>query len=130
MKEPNWLSRALVLAIHDEMIAVFGGEGDLRDSDLLDSALDRPRNLFTYGNDPTLFDLAAVLCHGLAKNHPFLDGNKRTALLAARAFLFLNGYAFEPNEVDEVEMMVRVADGRIDQDTLAPWFKRFSQKRK
>ena len=130
MREPNWLSRALVLAIHDEMIAVFGGNGDLRDSDRLDSALDRPRNLFTYGNAPTLFDLAAVLCHGLAKNHPFLDGNKRTALLAARAFLFLNGYAFEPHEVDEVEMIVGVADGSIDQEVLTQWFKRFSRKRK
>jgi death-on-curing protein len=124
--EPKWLSRDMVLAIHDEALAMFGGLAGVRDNGLFDSALDRPKNRLTYGHSPSLYALAASLCFGLVKNHPFLDGNKRTGLLAARAFLFLNGRAFEPNEADEVNIIVAVAEGSVDEMALERWFAEFS----
>jgi death-on-curing protein len=127
--ELRWLTRQMLLAIHDEAVVVFGGLPGVRDIALLDSAIDRPKNLFAYGDDPSLFDLAAALCFGIVKNHPFLDGNKRTGLLAARAFLFLHDEVFEPTEVDEVTMMVGVADGTVDEAMLASWLACFSTRR-
>jgi len=124
--ESKWLSRDMVLAIHDEALAMFGGLAGVRDNGLFDSALDRPKNRLTYGESPSLHALAASLCFRLVKNHPFLDGNKRTGLLAARAFLFLNGRAFEPNEADEVNIIVAVAEGSADERTLERWFAEFS----
>ncbi len=119
--EPKWLTAQLVQAIHTQAVAEFGGSHGVRDMGLLESALDRPRNLYAYGDDPTLFDLAAAYCTGIVKNHPFIDGNKRTGDLTARAFLFRNGYLFEPDEADEVNMIVALAAGEIEEDTLALW---------
>lgn len=124
--EPKWLTKRMVPAIHDEAVEMFGGTAGIRDEGLIESALSRPQNRYGYETEATLFDLAASLCHGICKNHPFLDGNKRTALLSARAFLFLNGFAFEPREVDEVENMVAVASGALDEAGLAAWFREFS----
>ncbi len=119
--EPKWLTAQLVQAIHSLAIATFGGSHGVRDMGLLESALDRPRNLYAYGDDPTLFDLAAAYCAEIVKNHPFIDGNKRTGDLTARAFLFRNGYLFEPDEADEVNMIVALAAGEIEEDVLARW---------
>ena len=119
--EPKWLTAQLVQAIHTQAVAEFGGSHGVRDMGLLESALDRPRNLYAYRDDPTLFDLAAAYCTGIVKNHPFIDGNKRTGDLSARAFLFRNGYLFEPDEADEVNMIVALAAGEIEEDTLARW---------
>ena len=127
--ELKWLNRQMILAIHGEAIVVFGGLPGIRDMALLESAIDRPKNLLAYGDNPSLFDLAAALCCGIVKNHPFLDGNKRTGLLSARAFLFLNSQIFEPTEVDEVTMMVGVANGTVDEAMLASWLARFSSRR-
>ena len=129
MRQPKWLSAALVTAIHDEAIYEFGGLPGVRDAGLLESALDRPRNHLAYEPKSSLFDLAAVLCVGIAKNHPFLDGNKRTALLATRAFLFLNGYALEPGQEDEVLTMVAVADGSLTEPALSLWLRTNSTRR-
>lgn len=118
----------MVTAIHDEVIYEFGGLAGVRDVGLLESALDRPRNIFAHGRRSSLFKLAAALCIGIAKNHPFNDGNKRTALLAARAFLFLNRYTLEPREDDEVMTLVAVADGSLDEEHLAAWLKRNSPR--
>ena len=126
MKEPKWLTERMVLAIHQEAVAQFGGSQGVRDARLLDSALNKPRQAFAYSESATLFDLAASLCEGVAHNHLFVDGNKRTALLAARAFLFLNGWAFEPDERDEVETMVAFATRKLATEELAAWFKRHS----
>jgi len=117
--ELKWLTRQMILAIHDEAIVVFGGLPGVRDMALLDSAIDRPKNLLADGDNPSLFDLAAALCCGIVKNHPFLDGNRCTGLLSARAFLFLNSQVFGPTEVDEVAMMVGVAAGTVDEAMLA-----------
>ena len=124
MKRPKWLATAVVTAIHGEAIYAFGGLAGIRDFGLLESALDRPRNRLAYEPKSTLFELAATLCVGLAKNHPFIDGNKRTALLATRAFLFLNGYVLEPTEEDEVLTMVAVADSSLSEHQLADWLGR------
>ena len=128
--EPKWLTAQLVQAIHTQAVAEFGGSHGVRDMGLLESALDRPRNLYAYGDDPTLFDLAAAYCTGIVKNHPFIDGNKRTGDLTARAFLFHNGYLFEPDETDEVNMIVALAAGEIEEDTLARWLDDFSTPRR
>ena len=123
MKEPRWLNVAMVAAIHDEAIYEFGGLAGIRDPGLLESAVDRPRNVLGYQPDSTLFDSAASLGVGLARNHAFNDGNKRTALLATRAFLFLNRQILEPAEEDEVLTMVGVADGSLDEAALSVWLK-------
>lgn len=129
MKRPKWLSAALVAAIHDEALYEFGGLPGIRDAGLLESAIDRPRNRLGYEPKSSLFDLAAALCVGLAKNHPFIDGNKRTALLATRAFLLMNGYALEPGEEDEVLTLVAVADSSLTEAGLAAWLRRNSARR-
>ena len=124
--EPKWLTVQLVQAIHSQAVAEFGGSHGVRDMGLLESALDRPRNLYAYGDDPTLFDLAAAYCTGIVKNHPFIDGKKRTGDLSARAFLFRNGYLFEPDEADEVNTIVALAAGEIEEDTLVRWISKNS----
>lgn len=126
MTEPKWITVALATAIHDEAVYEFGGLPGIRDHGLLESALDRPRNLQSYEPDSSLFRLAAALCIGIAKNHPFNDGNKRTALLATRAFLYLNGYALEPHQDDEVATLVAVADESLNEDQLESWLARYS----
>lgn len=123
MTEPKWLTRQMVLAIHAEAVWHFGGLSGTRDEALLESALERPRNRFHYDTNSTLFELAASLGLGLIKNHPFNDGNKRTGLLAPRAFLFLNGYLLEPDEADEVETMVGIAEGVVSETALVDWLK-------
>jgi death-on-curing protein len=126
---PKWVTASIATAIHDEAIYEFGGLAGVRDSGLLQSALDRPRNLFAYEPGSSIFELAAALCVGIARNHPFHDGNKRTALLATRAFLYLNGQELEPTQADEVSTLVAVADGSLDERRLAEWLKRNSSRR-
>jgi len=129
VKQPRWLSAALVAAIHDEALYEFGGLPGVRDAGLLESAIDRPRNRLAYEPKSSLFELAATLCVGLAKNRPFIDGNKRTALLATRAFLLINGYALEPQEEDEVLTLVAIADGSLTEAGLAAWLRGNSARR-
>lgn len=117
MIELKWITVAIASAIHDEAIYEFGGLPGIRDQGLLESALDRP----AYEPASSIFRLAAALCFGIAKNHAFNDGNKRTALLATRAFLFLNGHALEPRQDDEVTTLVAVADGSLDEARLGIW---------
>jgi len=117
-----WLTGADVLALHDEALAEFGGRSGVREVGLLESALARPRNLSAYGDDRSLFDLAAAYCVGIAKTHPFVDGNKRTAFLTAAVFLELNGYVIAPSEVEVVEKVIQVAKGKVDEAKLALWF--------
>jgi len=126
---PKWVTVSMVVAIHDEAIYEFGGLAGVRDAGLLESALDRPRNLFAYEPGSSIFELAAALCVGIAKNHPFHDGNKRTALLATRAFLYLNRQELEPTQADEVTTLVAVADGSLNEHHLAEWLKRNSNRR-
>jgi death-on-curing protein len=118
--EPEWLTVDLVLAIHDEQLREFGGPAGLRDAGALESALGRARNRWAYeGGD--LPRLAAAYGFGIARNHPFIDGNKRAALLAIVAFLGLNDVEFTASEAEAVVMIRDLAAGVIDEDVLARW---------
>ena len=118
----RWLSRRMVEAFHSESLSRFGGAAGIRDTGLLESALARAQNAAAYNPDATVFDLAALYCIGIIKNHPFIDGNKRTGLLAGRVFLALNGYRFAPDEAQTVLMILAAAASEIDEVRLAKWF--------
>ena len=115
-----WLTRQLILAIHDEQLAEHGGSVGVRDEGLLESALARPLNRAGYG-DPDLAELAAVYAIGLVRNHPFIDGNKRTGFAALFMFLALNGADFEPPEVDATIAVLRLASGDLKDDDFIAW---------
>jgi death-on-curing protein len=123
MREPFWLTREIVIAIQGELLARFGGLGGLRDEGLLESALARPVQLFHYGT-PSTFQLAASYAHGIVKNHPFLDGNKRAGFVAAYTFLGINGFRLEAPEEDAVLQTLALAAGELDADGYAAWLER------
>lgn len=123
MKEPFWISKEILLAIQSQLLARFGGLDGLRDEGLLDSALGRPLQLIHYGR-PDLFDLAASYAHGIVKNHPFLDGNKRAGFMAAYTFLGINGYRLEAPEEQAVLQTLALAAGELDADGYAEWLRR------
>lgn len=122
MNEPVWLMLELVIAIHDEQLRLFGGPAGLRDAGALESALGRAENRFHYGEND-LANLAASYGFGIAKNHAFVDGNKRTAFLAIIAFLGLNGIDFDVPEPDAVVMIRDLAAGEIDEEGLTRWIR-------
>jgi death on curing protein len=125
-KTPVWLLRETVLAMHDLLIAEFGGAAGVRDEGLLDSALSRPQNLFAYER-PSIFDLAASLAFGLIKNHPFLDGNKRVAFTAAVTFLHVNGRHMRATEVDATVRTLALAADDMTEAEYAGWLKAHSR---
>ncbi len=120
MTEPVWLSVDLLLAIHDEQIAEHGGGEGLRDRGLLESALARPQNLAVYG-EPDIVAMAAALGFGIARNHPFVDGNKRTAYVAVETFLLLNGVALTASDAECVVAMLDLAAGELPEAGFAAW---------
>lgn len=120
MTEPVWLSPELVIAIHDEQLAEFGGASGLRDAGALESAIARPLNQYHYGKTE-LAALAAAYGFGLSRNHAFVDGNKRTAFLAIVTFLGLNDLEFVVPEPEAVVVMLALAAGEIDEAGLAKW---------
>jgi len=121
--EPRWLTFSVVLAVHADQISKHGGAGGLRDRGLLESALERPRNRYQYEPDSDLAGLAASYGFGIARNHPFLDGNKRVAFQAMYVFLGLNGLRIESPEEEVVALVVSVAGGQIDEPQLASWLR-------
>ena len=128
MKTPFWIDRDAVLAIQGELIARFGGLHGLRDEGLLESALARPRQMYRYGKGG-IFDLAASYAHGIVKNHPFLDGNKRAGLMTAYTFLGINGYRLQAPEEDAALQTIALAAGEVDADGYAAWLKRSCARR-
>lgn len=119
-----WIGRALALAVHDRQLAEHGGSSGVRDEALLESALARPQQLFSYGNPPPdLADLAASLAFGLARNHPFIDGNKRTAHVCYRAFIALNGGELAAGAEEKYAAMIGLAEGSISEDEFAAWLR-------
>tara|TARA_R110002072_G_scaffold2233_4_gene18372 strand:- start:1528 stop:1929 length:402 start_codon:yes stop_codon:yes gene_type:complete len=122
----RWLTPRMVQAFHLETLQRHGGGTGLRDEALLLSALARPRNRAAYDKSATLFDLAAEYGAGVVGNHPFVDGNKRTGLLAAVVFLSLNGYRLQADEADIVATIEALAAGRVDVERLSAWFERNS----
>lgn len=123
--EPQWTLRETVLALQGRLLAEFGGASGVRDNSMLDSALARPENRFTYGK-PTIPELAAAYAFGLAKNHPFIDGNKRIAFAVAVLFLELNGRRFEASENDATAQTLALASGAIGEEEYANWLERNS----
>jgi death-on-curing protein len=117
-----WLTADVILAIHDEQIAEHGGAEGLRDVALFESALARPHNFASYGN-PDVPALTAALGFGLARNHPFVDGNKRTAFVAIETFLDLNGLDLVAPDAECVVMMLRLAAGDLVEEALAAWLR-------
>lgn len=124
----RFVSKAQVLAIHAEELAMFGGGNGLRDDGLLESALARPRNLHAY-TEATIPDLAATLTFGIVMNHPFIDGNKRTGFLAGFVLLHLNGWDMNIPEQEVVVTILSLAAGEIDEEQLTDWFTRNSVAR-
>lgn len=122
--ESIWLAEPQVRMLHAESVRLFGGLPGVRDVELLQSALARPQQRWAYGEAPDLFDLAAAHAFGLARNHAFLDGNKRIALLSIRTFLFLNGFRFDPDQVETVTMVEGLAAGAVEEATVADWIRR------
>ncbi|MCO5091470.1 type II toxin-antitoxin system death-on-curing family toxin [Bosea sp. (in: a-proteobacteria)] len=122
MSEPLWLSAEIVYDIHAEQLALFGGPGGIRDPGLLESALARPLNRFAYG-ETDLAVLAAAYASGIARNLPFIDGNKRGALLALLVFLRLNGVAFAPSQESAAAAILALAAGEVDEEGLTRWIR-------
>ena len=124
MEEPIWVQEAAVYAIHKRQIAEHGGSEGLRDEGLLLSALYRPRNLLAYSeNEPDMAALAASYAFGIARNHAFIDGNKRTALVVCRTFLKINGYDLSASQQEKYQTFLQLAAGSLSEEELAAWIR-------
>ena len=128
MSDWKWINRQVLLLLHDESLAEHGGASGLRDEGLLESALARPLNLALYG-EPDAASLAASYGLGLAKNHAFIDGNKRAAFLAVGLFLGLNGYRLKATQADATLTVLSVAAGELDEAGFAQWIRTHMQAR-
>lgn len=126
MKEPEWLNREDVIAIHEQMLALHGGLAGIRDQGLLDSALAKPKNKFAYGSRK-LPGLAASYAAGIIHNHPFLDGNERTGFMLAAAFLEINGQEFFATEEEVLEWTLALAASSTTEQGYAAWLRKNSR---
>ncbi|MBY0612693.1 MAG: type II toxin-antitoxin system death-on-curing family toxin [Beijerinckiaceae bacterium] len=124
----NWLDREIILAIHEEQLAQHGGGVGLRDDGLLMSALSRPINFASYEPDATIFRLAASYAYGIARNHPFIDGNKRTAFVAMELFLLDHGWLLTAEDGDAVLTFLALASGELEEDRLADWIEHHARR--
>jgi len=123
MKEPKWIDRRALVLLHGESLATHGGRAGVPDEGLLESALARPRQLWTYEVDADLARLAAAYGVGIVRNHPFVDGNKRAAFLAIGLFLGLNGYRLVADPADAARTVLALAAGEIDEPAFAAWIR-------
>ena len=128
MNQFRWIDKQLLVTLHDESLALHGGASGIRDEGLLDSALNRAINLAMYGS-PDFAELAAAYCVGLAKNHAFVDGNKRAAFLSIGLFLGLNGYKLRATQVDATLTILAVAAGEMDEQNFAGWIRKNTVQR-
>ena len=119
-----WINYRVIMALHDEQLAEHDGGSGLRDEGLLQSALMRPENIAAYNEDADVCTLAAAYAYGLAKNHAFIDGNKRTAFVAMRTFLLLNGYNLVSTDVEHVVTMLNLASSQMSEEELVEWLRR------
>ena len=122
MSEPRWMTTSQAVRIHSEQLAVFGGPAGIRDQGMLESALGRPQNKWAYG-ETDMAVLAAAYAYGIARNHPFVDGNKRAAFMCAVVFLRKNGIAFAPKEPEATAATLGLAAGEIEEEGLARWIR-------
>jgi death-on-curing protein len=123
MSEPVWIDERDVLALHDRLLALDGGAAGLRDAGLLQSALARPQQLYAYGDNPDGVDMAAAYIAGIVRNHPFVDGNKRTGFLVGILFLELDGFHFTATEESAAQAILSLAAGTLDEPALTAWFR-------
>jgi death on curing protein len=128
MKAWRWPNNEVLLAVHDEQLAEHGGAAGVRDKGLFESAMARAPNMAEYGK-PDAADLAAAYGYGLARNHPFVDGNKRSAFVALELFLTSNGHSLQAEDVDCVLTMLAVAAGQLDEARFAEWIRRHAVPR-
>jgi death on curing protein len=126
VNQPIWISKKAVLAMHSEQLAEHGGSDDIRDETLLDSALAKPLNVFAYADKPDIFRLAASYAFGIARNHAFLDGNKRTALAVSITFLDRNGWDIVAPKEDFYFTFLHLADGSLSEEELTAWFTKYA----
>jgi death on curing protein len=129
VKEPRWLNAPMLRAIHTSQVQEHGGSPGLRDPGLLESALDRPKNRYHYESESDLSSLAASYGFGLARNHPFVDGNKRVAFQAMYVFLGLNGFRIEAEEAEVVRLILALASGDLPEPELAVWLRQHTAAR-
>ena len=122
MSEPFWLTRRIIIAIHDEQLVIHGGASGLRDEAMLESALDRPRSKWSC-ESADLPALAAAYAFGIARNHPFVDGNKRASLLALYTFYGLNGIDFVVPEAEAAAMILSLASDEVSEESLTRWIR-------
>jgi len=122
-KEPLWIEERDVLAIHDRLVAMHGGAPGLRDQGLLQSALARPRQHHAYADSRNIIAMAALYTAGIVRNHPFVDGNKRTGFVAGVLFLELNGFEFKASEEDATQAVLDLAAGILDEGAYAAWLR-------
>jgi death-on-curing protein len=118
-----WIDERDALALHDRLLALDGGPPGVRDAGLLQSALARPKQLQAYGNKPDIIEMAAAYTSGIIRNHPFIDGNKRTGFLVGVLFLELNGHRFTATEESAAQAILSLAAGTLDELALAAWFR-------
>jgi death on curing protein len=119
--EPLGIDKNEALALHNRLLALDGGAEGVRDNGLLESALARPMHLFAYGDNPSIVQMAAAHMAGVVRNHPFVDGNKRTGFVVGVLFLELNGYRFGATEEEATQVVLNLAAGQIDDTALARW---------
>ena len=122
MEEPVWMDKPEVLVVHSRQLAEHGGSDGIRDEGLLEPALGKPRNAFAYEANCDLFRLAASYAFGIARNHPFIDGNKRTALVVSLSFLLLNGFRIVSSPEEKYFIYIHLAEGALTEEELAQWF--------
>lgn len=127
MTEPIWIDQHLALALHDKMLARFGGAAGVRDEALLASALSRPQQQYHYAQNPDIFDLGMAYAAGIVRNHPFVDGNKRTGFITAILFLELNGARFTASEEAAARAVIELASGSMDEVGFAAFLSDNSQ---
>lgn len=123
MSEPLWIDEQDVLVLHDRLLALDGGSAGVRSVALLQSALARPQQLYAYDEAPNLIDMAAVYIAGIVRNHPFVDGNKRTGFVVGVLFLELNGFRFIANEEDATQAILELAAGTLDEGAFTRWMR-------
>lgn len=122
MKRPVWVLKNLVLSLHEQLLAEHGGASGIRDERLLDSALARPQNIYSYGKTD-LFTLAGAYINGILRNHPFIDGNKRTALMTGYVFLSRNGKELIADEAEATQIMLALAGSMVSEEDFTLWLK-------
>ena len=128
MTQYIWVDSKTLKLLHDESLTIFGGSRGIRDEALFESAMARPQNLIAYNPDADIADLAASYGYGLAKNHAFIDGNKRVAFLAVGIFLGTNGYKLLASQIEAIQAVLGVASGELSEENFATWIRAHIQK--